>query len=214
MSHFLLSAVSFLGHRLVGGLFMTTRVTRSGEDRYLRFRRTGTPVIFVFWHSQLLPLVYYHRGEGIVVLVSEHGDGEYITRVIEHLGYSTSRGSSTRGGTKGLKALIRAARAGHDLAITPDGPQGPARCFKAGALLAAQLTGAPIIPVAAGASAAWHANSWDRFMVPRPLSRIRLEYGECLRVPRDATEEDRTRQASVLEATLDALTQKAGGPPR
>lgn len=214
MSRLRLRAVSFLGHRLVGSLFMTTRVTRSGEDRYLRFRRAGTPLIFVCWHAQLLPLVHYHRGEGIVVLVSEHGDGEYISRVIERLGYSTSRGSSTRGGTKGLKALIRAARAGHDLAITPDGPQGPARRFKPGALMAAQLTGAPIIPVAAGASSAWHANSWDRFMVPRPLSRIRLEYGESLRVPRDATEEDRARQAGALEATLDALTERAGGPPR
>lgn len=205
-------AATLLGQGLVSGLFATTRLTRVGAENYLRFRRAGQPVIFVFWHGQLLPLVHYHRHEDAVVLVSEHADGEYIARIIERHGFGTARGSSTRGGIKGLKSLIRAARAGHDLALTPDGPRGPRHEFKAGALLAAQLTGAPIVPVAAGASAAWHFDSWDRFMVPRPLARITLEYGEPVRVPRELEEAGRERFARELGGVLDALTARVSGP--
>ena len=164
-------AAGILGQGLVGGLFTTLRVRRSGEESYLRFRREGQPVAFVFWHGQLLPLVHVHRGEGVVVLVSEHADGEYITRVIERHGFGTARGSSTRGGTRGLKGLVRAARAGRDVALTPDGPRGPARRFKPGALAVAQLAGLPVVPVAAGASATWRFRSWDAFMVPRRRKR-------------------------------------------
>lgn len=203
-------AAGVLGHGLVGSLFTTTRVRRTGRQHYLRFRREGRPVIFVFWHGQLLPLIHYHRNEGIVVLVSDHADGEYVTRVIERHGFSTARGSSTRGGIRGLKSLIRAARNGHDLALTPDGPRGPARRFKAGALMAAQVTGAPIVPVAAGASAAWHFDSWDHFMVPRPLSRVTIEYGESVSVPRETSQEEREAMARALEARLNTLSRRVG----
>lgn len=204
-------AAALLGQGLVSGLFTTTRVRRTGTESYLRFRREGQPVIFVFWHGQLLPLVHYHRHEGVVVLVSEHSDGEYIARIIDRHGFGTARGSSTRGGIKGLKALIRAAREGHDLALTPDGPRGPAHRFKPGALMAAQITGAPIVPVAAGASAAWHFDSWDRFMVPRPLARITLAYAEAVRVPRDLGDAGRERFARELEDVLNRLTDQVGG---
>lgn len=205
-------AAGILGQGLLGGLFTTTRVSRTGREHYLRFRRRGEPVIFVLWHGQLLPLVHYHQGEDIVVLVSEHADGEYITRVVERHGFDTARGSSTRGGIKGLKGLIRAAREGRDLALTPDGPRGPAHHFKPGALLAAQMTGAPIVPVAAGATAAWHFDSWDRFMVPRPLSRVRIEYGEPRRIPREADAEDRKRFAAEIQRTLNELTRRVTRP--
>jgi lysophospholipid acyltransferase (LPLAT)-like uncharacterized protein len=163
-------------------------------------------VIFVFWHGQLLPLLYHHRGEDAVVLVSEHADGEYVTRVIERMGFRTARGSSTRGGTRGLKGLIRAAREGHDLAVTPDGPGGPARHFKPGALLAAAVTGMPVIPVAAGATTAWRASSWDGFLVPKPFARVQLRYGAPYWIERDASEEALERHARVLEDTLNEMT--------
>lgn len=202
-------AAGLLGQGLLESLFLTTRVKRLGAEHYLRFRREGQPVVFVFWHGQLLPLVHYHRREGIVVLVSEHADGEYITRIIRRHGFETARGSSTRGGIKGLKGLIRAARNGKDLALTPDGPRGPARRFKPGALLAAQVTGHPIIPVAAGASSAWHFDSWDHFLVPRPLSQITIEYGEPVRVARDMSDEGRQELAALLTRRLDEMSVRA-----
>jgi lysophospholipid acyltransferase (LPLAT)-like uncharacterized protein len=203
-------AVGFLASALVNALFRTTRVQRSGPEHYLRLRREGRPVIFVFWHGQLLPLLHHHRHERVVVLVSEHADGEYVTRVIERLGFGTARGSSTRGGTKGLKGLVRAARAGHDLAVTPDGPAGPARRFKPGALMAAALTGHPIIPVSATASSAWRLGSWDGFLIPRPLARVRLGYGPPYWVEREADGEALARHALILERTLNRMAADLG----
>jgi lysophospholipid acyltransferase (LPLAT)-like uncharacterized protein len=198
--------VGLAGGAFVRALFLTTRLEREGHEHYLRFRAEGRPVIFVFWHGQLLPLLYHHRREGAVVLVSDHADGEYVTRVIERMGFGTVRGSSTRGGSKGLKGLIRAAKEGHDLAVTPDGPRGPARSFKPGALLAAAVTGFPLIPVAAGASSGWHLSSWDRFLVPRPLARVRLRYGAPYWIERSADQADLEVHARVLQRTLNELS--------
>ncbi len=206
------TAVGALGQGLVSTLFTTTRCTRVGAEYFQGPRREGRQVIFVFWHGLMLPLIHYHRGEGIVVLVSEHADGEYITRVLHRNGFETARGSSTRGGSRGLRQLLRAAREGHDLAVTPDGPKGPPRVFKKGALVAAQITGLPMIPLSVGASAAWHFDSWDRFMVPRPLSRIKIVYGEPVSVPRDAGDEELDALAVVMADRLRALDEAAGAP--
>lgn len=211
MSDLKFETAGVLGLGLVSALFATTRVRRHGQEHYLSFREQGKPVVFVFWHGQMLPLVHYHRDEGIVVLVSEHADGEYITRVIERHGFGTVRGSSTRGATKGLKGLIRAARQGRDLALTPDGPRGPVHEFKPGALAVAQTTGLPVIPVAVGASRGWRFQSWDGFLVPQPFSRIDLIYGPPTQVPRDADRDTLEAMAADFGRTLDALTEQVAG---
>jgi len=186
MSELRFESAGVIGAGLVGALFATTRCDRIGSEHFERFRTEGQPVLFVFQHGQLLPLLHYHRHEGIVVLVSEHEDGEYVTRVIERSGFGAVRGSSTRGGTRGLKGLVRAAREGHDIAVTPDGPQGPQGEFKPGAFRAAQLADLPIVPIAVRASAGWRFRSWDGFLVPRPLSRITIEYLPPRRIARRA----------------------------
>jgi lysophospholipid acyltransferase (LPLAT)-like uncharacterized protein len=191
------------GAALVSGLLATTRVERIDVENLARFRRRGAPVIFVFWHGNLLPLVHYHRNEGIVVLVSEHSDGEHIARVLARRGFGTVRGSSTRGGARGLRALVRAARAGKDLALTPDGPRGPRGEFKPGALQAARMTGHPVIPLAVDASSAWTLSSWDRFTVPKPLATVRIQYLPPRVVSRDASRAELEELAASLGAELD-----------
>ncbi len=190
------------GCALVRTLFATTRVERVHAERLEDFRRRKVPVIFVFWHGNLLPLVHYHRREGIVVLVSEHSDGEFIARILGRSGFGTVRGSSTRGGVRGLKALVRAARNGRDLALTPDGPRGPRGEFKPGALAAAQMTGLPLLPLAVSASSAWRLDSWDRFLIPKPFSTVRIEYLPPRFVPRDATRRDLEALSADLAAVL------------
>ena len=191
----------FAGAALVTSLLATTRVERLGTEHLAPYRSRGKPVIFVFWHGHLLPLVHYHRHERIVVLVSEHADGERIARVLARRGFGTVRGSSTRGGVGGLRALVRAARAGRDLALTPDGPRGPRGEFKPGALAAARMTGLPIVPLAVAASRAWHLSSWDGFLVPKPFARVRIRYLRPRFVARDASR-------SELEALARALGEE------
>lgn len=187
----------------MSALFATTRSERLGSEHYEGFRAEGQPVMFVFWHGQLLPLVHYHQHEGIVVLVSEHDDGEYITRVIERHGFGAVRGSSTRGGTKGLRGLVRAARDGRDLGVTPDGPRGPRGVFKPGALLAAQMAGLPVVPLSVRASSGWRFRSWDGFLMPRPFSKITLQYHAPVWVSREADRHDLEVLAEELAAVLN-----------
>lgn len=202
-------AAGVLGAGLVSALAASIRVRRVGSEHYLRLRREGTAVIFTFWHAHLLPLIHGHRGEGIVTLVSDHADGEYLTRVIGHMGYGTVRGSSSRGGTRGLRGLIREARRGRDLGLTPDGPRGPARVFKPGALLVAQRTGLPLIPMAAAASRAWRMRSWDDLLVPQPLSTLCIAYGPPRSVPASAGRRELAEIAAELADHLDALEAQA-----
>jgi len=190
------------GALLLGALFATTRVERVHYDRVEHFRRRGEPVIFVFWHGHLLPLVHYHRREGIVVLVSEHADGEIIARILHRHGFGTARGSTTRGGVRGLRGLVRAGREGSDLALTPDGPRGPRHEVKPGALATAQMTGLPLVPLAVSVSSAWTLSSWDGFLVPKPFSTVRIEYLPPRFVPRDASRHQLESFAEALASDL------------
>lgn len=172
--------------------------------------RAGTPVIFSLWHGQLLPLIWLHRNEGVAILVSEHRDGEIIARVATSLGYRLIRGSTTRGGERALLTLATQLKAGVDAAVTPDGPKGPARSYAPGALIAAQRSGALVVPVAAHANRAWHLSSWDSFMIPKPFATVSVAYGRPTPVmsssSREAALEAPVFQAMMIETERIACT--------
>lgn len=173
-------------------------------------RAANRSFIFSLWHGQLLPLLWHHRNEGVVLLISEHRDGELVARAAESLGYALVRGSTTRGADRALISIIRELQAGREVAITPDGPKGPARKYAPGALIASQRSGVPILPVVAVADRAWSLSSWDRFMIPKPFARVTVAYGNPTNVlaatPRAAAEE-----ASRFEAIMNDTIGKAGG---
>lgn len=152
-----------------------------------RFRETGKenwkpPFIFVLWHSRILPLFALHKGEGMVLLISRHRDGGYIADLGEQWGYRTVRGSTRRGGEAALLGVVRALQEGAVVAITPDGPRGPALRVKPGAIAAAQHAGVPIIAAGARPSSAWYFNSWDRMCLPKPFSVIDVAYGPPIQI--------------------------------
>ena len=178
-----------------------------------RLRAEGRPVILACWHGELLPLLWHHRAQGIRILVSEHRDGEIIARVAARLGFGAVRGSTTRGGGRALLGLVRELEGGHDVAVTPDGPRGPAHQYAPGALVAAQRAGVPVVPVGAYASRAWRMRSWDRFMVPQPFARVVVAYGEPTWVraegARDAAAE--TERFAALQHEAVARAYAAAG---
>lgn len=150
----------------------------NNEPSVDRLRREGRPIVFALWHGTMLPLLYHHRNEGVSILISEHRDGELIARIAESLGFRTVRGSTSRGASRALVGLARELTNGHDVAITPDGPRGPARSFAPGALIAAQRARAPVIAVGLAARRAWRLRSWDRFVIPKPFSEVRIAYSD------------------------------------
>lgn len=197
-----------------GGLVLrllgrTWRIRTVGAEGFVSLRRQGIPVIFALWHGELLPLLWQHRGEGVHVLISEHRDGEVVARMAERLGFRTVRGSTTRGGGRALLTLARLLQEGGEIAITPDGPRGPARRWAPGALVAAQRAGTPIVTVAVSVDRAWRLRSWDRFLIPMPFARITVAYGEPTRVA-GASAREAAREAERFEemhARVEALAR-------
>jgi len=181
----------------------TWRFEALDHPEFTALRAAGGRVIYCLWHSGLLPLAYWHRDEGIGVLVSTHRDGELIARIIESLGLATARGSSTRGGDTGVRQLLRHARRGHDLAVTPDGPRGPAEVVKDGVIYVAARVGLPVVPLVAAADRAWVGRSWDRFRVPLPFARVAVAHGAPLQVPESAATGEAAEAARLaLQAAM------------
>lgn len=164
-------------------------------------RLTRGPVVFVVRHGHMLPMLYHHRNRGVAILISEHRDGEMIARVAASLGFQTVRGSTSRGAARALVGLGRALASGHDVAITPDGPRGPAGSFAPGALVVAQRARVPVVAVAARASRAWRLGTWDQFLIPKPFARVTVAYSDAMLVvggrPRDVVD-DVTRFRETL----------------
>jgi lysophospholipid acyltransferase (LPLAT)-like uncharacterized protein len=171
-----LSLIARFGTAVIRALASTWRYRLTNEEACRGLRARRQPFIFAFWHGHMLPLLWVHRGERVAVVISSHRDGEIIARIAERLGYRTIRGSSSRGAARALLGIVRELEAGAEVAVTPDGPRGPARKFAGGALVAAQRVGVPIVGVGVSASRAWRLKSWDRFMIPKPFSRVNVVY--------------------------------------
>lgn len=137
-----------VGASLVRGIAGTMRLETRGQEAVDALYREGRSIILAFWHAQQLMIPFGYRGAGSHVLISQHGDGEIIARIIARFGHEAVRGSSTRGGAGALRALIKLGRAGKDLVVTPDGPKGPRHVAKPGVIQLAKATGLPIVPLA------------------------------------------------------------------
>ena len=130
----------------------------------------GRPYILGFWHGRILPGTYYFRNRGIVVITSENFDGEWIARIIGRFGYGTARGSSSRNARAArCCSWSRDMRAGRSTAFTLDGPRGPARVAKPGAVWLASATGARSLPFHVEAERRWTLRSWDRTQIPEAV---------------------------------------------
>jgi lysophospholipid acyltransferase (LPLAT)-like uncharacterized protein len=197
-------ALARLGAWLVRLLAATWRYRVHGAEHLRAAHATGRPFVFVLWHSRILPLLFLHREQGVVLLISRHRDGGYLADLAAGWGYRSVRGSSKRGGDVGLLGIVRALQDGSSVAVTPDGPQGPAERVKPGALAAAQHAGAVLVPIGARPTHAWWLSTWDRFCIPRPFARVDVAYGPPLRV---APGKDGARRAAAdLERALHQVT--------
>lgn len=190
--------------------YLTTRWTIVSPPAFDAIRRAGEPFILCFWHNRLMIVrPGLPRQARVHMLISGHRDGLLISRAIAHFGVETIAGSTSRGGLGALREMQRLLRAGGIVGITPDGPRGPRMRAKPGAIKAAQLSGAPLVPLTCAFSRRRVLGTWDRFCFAKPFGRALIIWGEPIYVPRDAdaTEQERLRQK--LEDELNAITQEA-----
>jgi len=181
-----LKVLPLAGYLFIRALHATLRV------RHVRAENIDdTPrYIIAFWHECVLLSLHSRWRRPTTAIISQSKDGEIVSRVLELYKATTARGSSTRGGDNALREAIRAYRAGDNLAVTPDGPKGPRRVVKDGAVYLAQLTGAPIVPFHFTARKKKRLRSWDSQIVPMPFSRALYLYGPPISVPRDGNVEE------------------------
>jgi len=192
-------------------------LTLEGHEELLdHVKNRKGPVLIALWHNRLTfgPTAYqYCNGRGMYIMVSRSFDGDVIAGTLDRFNnLHAVRGSSSRkgvdkGGREALEKLIEIADAGHDIAITPDGPLGPRYEVKRGVIDLAKATGLPIFPAAANADRVIEARSWDKTRVPFPYARFVYKVAPVIRVSADADEEEMESKRKLLEMTLLELTE-------
>jgi lysophospholipid acyltransferase (LPLAT)-like uncharacterized protein len=156
----------------------------------VREGKKAGPEIYCFWHQCVLPCAFYFRGSGAVILISKSFDGELITRILRMFGFDAVRGSSSRGAREGLLGLAHVIESGRTSIFTADGPRGPIYQTKMGPIKLAQMTGAPIGAFHLEPRRAWIFDSWDRFLVPMPFTRICVSWANWTKVSADLPPEN------------------------
>jgi lysophospholipid acyltransferase (LPLAT)-like uncharacterized protein len=188
---------------------MTLRFEMTAED-VRNCSKDDEPVAFVLWHNRLFITTEVHRRfrshRPLYALISASKDGALLTAFFEMVsGMKAVRGSSSNFGREAVTALVEVQRAGHDIGITPDGPRGPCYELKAGAVIIPRRSGAPILLLGAEFESAWRTNSWDRFYLPKPFSRVRVH---CELIENDQLA-NRDEATAKLEARLLAISRDA-----
>ncbi len=198
-----------LGWLVILLLGRLTRIEYHNREHLDRLEREGTPYILAIWHGRLLITTYIFRGKGLCAMVSEHRDGEMIAQTIERLGFTTSRGSSTRGAVRATVGLIKALKQGRSVTLMPDGPKGPRHELKRGVISLALKTGAPIILHSFSTDKPIFLRSWDRFLIWKPFSRCAVFFSEpiYLEPTQDAEKIEAIRQE--IENRMIALEHEA-----
>ncbi len=184
----------------------TARYSFKGGEYLDEIRARGEGIIYCSWHSRLIGPLPKHEKDNIAAVISTHGDAEILGKVMTWVGYKTIRGSSNTAGTQALRGILKCAKKGHNISITPDGPKGPPLEVKAGAAYAAMMTGLNVVPIAVGARKKLVLHTWDRMQIPAPFSPMQVVYGKPMKFSRDDEIEEVQRRIKVAtdEVTAEA----------
>ena len=198
------SRAIYLAGSLIGSTWRYKRLGALDVDPY---KQRGNKIIYCFWHSHLLMIAYAYRGCGVHAVISDSTDGDRIAAVAQRWHHDTIRGSSSVNASYALRQCIRTLHKNDNIAITPDGPLGPAQIAKGGIGHIALLSDATIVPLYAHAQWAFGLKTWDRFIVPLPFSRITITIGK----PIHASMFDKTNleeaSAGISRLVTDRLNQ-------
>lgn len=173
------------------------------------FGQKAGPEIYCFWHQCVLPCTVYFRKSNAVILISRSFDGELITRILRMFGFDAVRGSSSRGSREGLLGLKQVIEGGRTAIFTADGPRGPVYQSKMGPIKLAQTTGAPIGAFHLQPERAWVMKSWDRFLVPKPFTRIVVSWANWTLVPSDLHADQFEDKRQALNGALERARMRA-----
>ncbi len=184
---------------------MTFRLKIENKDRWQNLREQGTAVLLCVWHQQFFSAISHFKTYSKFnpgLMISQSKDGDLISGVANRSGWHTLRGSSSRGGKKAMDAMIDHLKTYGFGAHILDGPTGPIGRVKAGIIKMALEADAVVVPLYTSAENAWFFNSWDRFMLPKPFSRVFITFGQEIRFGSSDQKDDFENQRLLLEKIM------------
>jgi hypothetical protein len=170
-------------------LMKTSRVIYLNKEYIEPYLEEKKPFILSLWHCNAFTGPILIRDMDLYILISQSRDGELINRIVKRFNNHSVRGSSSKGGIQALKVLIKIAREGKRILITPDGPRGPAFKLQPGIITLASQTGIPIIPFHHESIKQKKAKSWDAMRIPALFNTIIVSYGEPIFIPPNLDEQ-------------------------
>ncbi len=202
----LVSSIASIFITIVG---RTLHVTFSWEEGSIGSMNNVYPGIYPLWHRCVLGATWIFRDRNFAVLTSKSRDGEFIARVIQRFGFVPIRGSSSRGGQRGLLEMRSFVEKGGGAAFTIDGPRGPRFVAKKGPVLLARTTGVPITAFYVAMEKAWVLKTWDAMVIPKPFSRAFIRVAQKIFVPSHANDEQLDAAYAEMQAALERVTAYA-----
>ena len=169
------------GLLLVKIITLTNRVSVVDSKNETDLMARHNSLVYASWHQRFFPgIAFFAKRKPIAIMISRSRDGEFISRIVDLFGWLPVRGSSSRGGLSALIKIKKLTLSGYNIGHIVDGPRGPFGVVKPGLLRIAQVSGKPIVPAIMSAQKKWVFNSWDRFMVPKPFSRVIIRFGQAI----------------------------------
>ncbi|MCP4673025.1 MAG: lysophospholipid acyltransferase family protein [Desulfobacula sp.] len=163
-------------------------------------------LVYASWHQRFFPgITFFSTRKPIAIIISKSNDGEMIARAVDILGWYPVRGSSSRGGKQALEKIKNLALSEYKIGHIVDGPQGPFGVVKPGLIKIAQAADLPIVPTITSAQKKWIFNSWDRFMVPKPFSRIIIRFGDAIHIPSEMNKDKFEKKRLLVETQMKVL---------
>ena len=203
----------FLGHYFLANIASTLcksiKIIKVNDEHIKKLEQQNKNYVLAFWHGTMLLPWYLHRRRNFVALISRSKDGDLLARILENWDYKVVRGSSSKGGEDALKIMVEHAVDNYSIAITPDGPRGPAFKIKPGAVVTSKKSKVPLVLAGVGFSKKKKLKSWDRFEVPFFFSKAKIIYSDPVYVDDNLTFDETSAKLQECETKLNELQEQA-----
>jgi len=194
---------------VVTSLCKSLSITKINYEKIDELKEHNKNYIIAFWHGTMLLPWYLHGSPNCVALTSKSKDGDLLAKTLKHWNYKVVRGSSSSGGEVALGIMVDYAKNDYSIAITPDGPRGPAHKFKAGAVVAAKKSNIPLVLAGVGYRKKRVLNNWDKFEVPSYFSNSKIIYSDPIIISPDLNYDETGSMINECEMKLNELQKTA-----
>lgn len=196
-------------HSIINVLCKSVKIDRINYTVIENLLSEKQNYVLAFWHGTMLVPWYFHREQNFAALISQSKDGALLANSLVKWGYRVTRGSSHKGGKAALETLLENSKQNFSVAITPDGPTGPPRVMKAGAVITAQRSGIPLVLCGVACNKKFVFNSWDNFEVPKFFSKVVVKYSEPIFVDEKLSRDEISKIIEQCDIELNQLQEDA-----